>query len=168
MNSKASYSLLTSLVKFTVAVTLAVVFSPAARAEAGDFVYSVPVKDSRLKPYATFELANAGIDKSAESVALGFDLPDQLVGSKPVHVALTGKPGIGNDVFQLEAPNASASCRATNDQTMCNVRYSIAKKYGIDLALHLFIEDPKNYFKRLEVAKEFSGDPIGTITIKNR
>jgi hypothetical protein len=123
----------------------------------------------RLARFATFSnLRNATWDaNTAKGAHLGFDLPSALVGRRPVHMdLLQSGPEAADGTIKLDGDLGTSTCVPGADSTVCTVKYHNLPHYGISVALGLYLSDPFHYFQRREVARQFSSDPIGIVTIK--
>jgi hypothetical protein len=137
----------------------------SASALAAPVTYSVPVP-ARLRPYASFEIPGAVYARGQDGLLrLDFDLPEELVGSKTVHIALT-ETGTTATGITLEGPEATALCTAAaGSASSCRIEYKIHRPYKLSVFFALL----KKYalsklLPRIQVAERFASDPVGIIT----
>jgi len=123
--------------------------------------YRVPVREE-LKPFATFSSHLTEIDNPKDPKRFVFQLPPELVGtllSVTMNRESDGK---------WAGPNASADCKNENQAWVCQVQF---KNLPIDSeAVRSFITnkfpDLREASARLEVAREFSTEPIGILSYR--
>ena len=148
-------------------VYLSIVQSGLA-AESVHATYTVPVKDDRLKRFATFEIAGALAERTPQGLSLNFDLPDELVGNNIVHVELKQTSANSAGDIHLAGERGKADCTETTGATElnCSIAYVGDFPYTAKVARHLFFKDVFHFSDRVAVARAFESDPIGTLQIR--
>ncbi len=126
--------------------------------------YTVPVP-AELEAFATFPNLPARYVQEGTQITVSYRLPEELVGNQTTVIALRGEMKNPRE-FRLKGEHGDARCQSAHQRLNCIVEY---KDLPIDeRALGLFIEqkfpERVEQLARLEVARLFSGEPIGVIT----
>ncbi len=130
-----------------------------------DGLYTVPVDDASLAPFATQPVRLDWRDRNGE-YRLDYDFPEELTGISQ-RVSFEGRAA-GDGSIQLLGALGSASCSAdpTGSGFVCTERFS-----GIQIDLDRLERDFEQrglsaleIARRLEVASIFQSDPIGVLS----
>ena len=127
--------------------------------------YTVPVPPE-LAPYATFMLNDSNVMSDSTGVVVSYDLPAELVGPNHPTIILSGKQRQGG-IMILEGKYGEASCFTRAEKVECIVQYDDLEidLAGVESILNQRIADPHERELRLQVAKIFSGEPVGIVEI---
>lgn len=127
--------------------------------------YSVPVPHE-LEPYAIFPNMESEYIQNGDHLTVRYPLPVELVGATRDVITLSGSMANPRH-FRLRGTNADARCNDTGGKLQCTVEYKDLEVN--DQAVHDAIvqkfPDPFEQSMRLQVARIFSGEPIGIITM---
>ena len=135
---------------------------PYPEAGRGGARYEVPTTDDDLKPFATYPIKDIHTTESADGVVtIAYTLPLELTGAENKIVLSSTDKTTNGAYTNFKGPNGEANC----DAQACNVRY---KNVDSDLGLvkSLLISQGVGGLelgKRIEIARQFSGDPAGII-----
>ncbi len=118
-------------------------------------LYSIPVEDASLEPFATFEFRIKLLASTPGLRQFKYDLPVELDGVGQDILLTESAPGI------FSAPNARALCNTTGDLeckiTYRNLSFDAAKaERAID---NLYIGQPSMILGRKQVGLVFRQDP---------
>lgn len=131
---------------------------------AEEYFYSVPVKDVRLEPFATFQLKAKAEKQTDGTLVLKYKLPEVLAGKNNL-VVLSGA-GYTKDVFTLTGENAHAECQKVEDKSICRIEYGdlIVDEKEVSKAIRRTSKSLKEITAREKVARLFKGDPVGILS----
>lgn len=146
------------------ALTLLALSLPALADAYG--TYTVPVP-AQLAPYATFMLNDSQVTRDNTGVVVSYDLPVELVGPNHPTIILGGKNRQGG-IMLLEGEYGEASCFTRVDKIECIVQYEDLEIdiAGVERILAARNISPHERELRLQVAKIFSGEPVGIVEIQ--
>jgi hypothetical protein len=126
--------------------------------------YQVPVVDEKLKPFAKFSVLIKQEIKNDELVTK-YDLPLALTGEeKEIIVTGSSEPGAP----PMSGEFSTGTCSDTAHQRACTMVYNQNLKINESAAaayLNSLNLPDEELQMRLQVAREFSGDPIGVLII---
>lgn len=130
-------------------------------------VYQVPTDNSALVDLSKFEITNLSINHEK----LSFKLPNLLASNNSKTVTFELSEDIPNTYVSLFG---QAHCLQTQKNTLnCDVQYNSLYQKILNEMLPKTVDlikeaslDQREFESRLEVARSFSGDPIGKLIIK--
>jgi hypothetical protein len=124
--------------------------------------YEVPVEEN-LKPFATFELNEFQKTTDGHNVSVKYVLPEILTGSNTT-IEMAGTVDEGTEHFSLTGVQGKADCEGL-EKTVCTVTYSglFVDTENATLAIKKISKTKEEFGMRLEVMRNFSTDPIGSI-----
>lgn len=128
--------------------------------------YQVPVAEE-LKSFADFKITGKTTINAQGLRVIDYKLPEELTGSGYGSIVLTEKRVHSLDTI-FKGDLGKALCKEEQGELNCHVEY---EDLNIDMtAVESFIntkfQDPTERMNRLEVAKIFSGEPVGILLIK--
>lgn len=124
-------------------------------------IYSVPVP-AELEPFASYSVEDVSLCRLGSGIELGYSLPALLVGKK-TRVAFAGTYDSANGTYELSSADGTASCELAGEAWSCLEHFT-----GIEVDLEEVAEEAEDLSQqeaaaRLDVAEQFSGDPIGIL-----
>ena len=127
--------------------------------------YTVPVPPE-LAPFAQFVLNDSQITSDNTGVVVSYDLPIELVGPNHPTIVLGGKQRPGG-IMILQGEYGDASCFTRAEKVECIVQYEDLEidLAGVERILAARNIGPHERELRLQVAKIFSGEPVGIVEI---
>jgi hypothetical protein len=133
--------------------------------------YSVPVTPA-LADVATFSL-DATIAAADGTVTLRYELPDELAGSEPLPLVLSGPTSPGR--LELDGERASAVCNPHGEGLLCLISYKkavaadlAARQPSVAAAVDALVADPLEGVRRKRVAALFATEPAGVLSLPIR
>lgn len=128
--------------------------------------YEVPVP-SELTAFAQYELQGKITVNSNGLRVIEYSLPDVLTGSGYSPIILTEKRIVGDEIL-FKGELGKANCKEVDANFDCHVEYEdlLIDMAKVESAINQRFTDPLEISSRLEVAKIFSGEPVGILKIK--
>lgn len=132
---------------------------------ATEFHYMVPTIEE-LKPFANFKLQGSIVHSTDGLIKLNYNLPAELVGEEYQPMSFVGRRKNDGQI-DLRGDLGKAKCIEINSILNCDVEYD---DLNIDLAavekaINTRISEPQERLNKLEVAKFFSGEPVGILQV---
>lgn len=155
---------LTTTTKTLFAVALAL-FAVDQASAALMGVYSVPVQDEKLKPYATFPSHAIEVKKSGDQVAIEYYLPGELVGT---YTEINFEGTVKSDgSAELTNPEGTMTCASLKAPFTCKMKYSNLKidPQAVEKYLKTVSKSPEEFKARMIVAGGFGSDPVGILDV---
>ena len=136
---------------------------PDAAVEMFHGLYSIPVDDPALKPFATVAIYNIRRVAADGQIELTYPIPAVLTGLRQ-DVVLTGSSA-GNE---LSGPAGQSSCISHETRVECDMLLGGLEfdQEGLRVGLQQIGLLPDEIEARLRVAELFQADPIGVLTIE--
>ena len=128
-------------------------------------VYSVPVNDKSLEPFANFSVIITQ-RRDGNKVFINFKLPAELVGTEK-EIILEGIQR--SDELKLIGEYSEGICKLKDDLQVCSLKYNSAlniNKLEVSNYLRMRNLSSTELQMREEVALQFSNDPIGILIQK--
>ena len=127
--------------------------------------YSVPVPQE-LEPYAVFPNMESEYIQNGDHLTIRYPLPVELVGADRNVITLSGRMTNPRH-FRLRGESVDARCNDIDGKLNCTVDYKDLEvnEQSVREAIIQKFPDPFEQGMRLQVARIFSGEPIGIITM---
>jgi len=137
----------------------------ASGAFATEFNYMVPTSEE-LKPFATFKLQGSIIHATDGLIKLNYQLPAELVGENYQPMSFVGRRKNDGQI-DLRGDLGKAKCIEINSILNCDVEYEDLDidLAAVELAINNQSANPQQRLNQLEVAKLFSGEPVGILQV---
>ncbi len=161
-----------------IVVMMASIMSYAAPAEANvrhfEAQYTVPVTNASLQNIATFKLENYTVDSTNEALGqaeMEYAMPANLLGfEQTVKLFMTSKrqelqSGKTVVIREFSGRDSNAVCAGPWDKMRCEVAFNLQPDFVALEAMLKSAKDPLTT-ERLQIARVFSGDPIGITETK--
>lgn len=124
--------------------------------------YEVPVEETDLVPYASYEIPDIRLRERGETLELKYELPTHLVGEGLDSITFEGPADALVSEFGI------GHCEANQCTLNYNKKLSDLLTARLPQVEELLRRDFSNeeLAARLEIAKRFAGDPIGVVVYK--
>lgn len=147
------------------AILVFTLFSLISFGALAQITYSVPVPHE-LEPYAVFPNMESEYVQNGDHLTVRYPLPLELVGATRDVITLSGHMTNPRH-FRLRGDHADARCNDIGGKLSCTVEYKdlVIDEIAVRDAIVQKFPDPFEQDMRLQVARIFSGEPIGIITM---
>ncbi len=132
--------------------------------------YTVPTPFENL-PYASLELPEVTWEVNAPKIKVTYKLPAQLVGPNAKAIVLEGTRDDLSDIVVLKGMHGEAHCISDQAKNFTCIIKFIGLGETLPAAENFIKEKYKSkklVEKRVEIARAFSGDPIGVLQIRKK
>jgi hypothetical protein len=166
-------------------LTILFCFLASTHLFAKDGIYLVPTNIDELAPFSMADIRNIKIKKEGEAFSIRYDLPFELTGSKKERFFFEGTLENGQDDIIMKNQDGHARCSTSvqdfpslrtelisnpeNISNICEIVYSRPLENRLTDRQGIIARELSTRFQgqeleaRLELARRFSGDPVGLV-----
>lgn len=150
--------------KFGIFALLLIVSGSAHANKEPVAVYTVPVQDPALKPYATFSVVSISYGQFQDPDSVSFALPIELTGT--TRAFLMSRDPV--DPNQWSGEHVDGVCKKESGKLRCQVEFHdlAIDSAQVKITLASKFSNPAELKSRIAVAEHFSHEPIGVFTYK--